>query len=578
MGTFEVLTKGKIRCKGIARYDVDNGEWTCLADERYTVDAGMEGNMVVTDSGVMIMGRAEKGSSWKNEDKPYAIARYGKRTRKLGSSARNKDIDEVDDDDDADENDFSDVEEWGWLEGFEGWEKPLHAIVKGFGEYENHIFIGGEDYLAMWSLSPPSAPSSSSSISSSSLEGRTTILLSHPINATSPLPKITGSIMSVAQLNIRKSSNLPPHKPLLPPKSRTSYSVIAAYFLTLGTLVGLALAVLCNRHIWDAVLDRDTKGISLDTLSHTGYGATEDNRRIQVSFEKAMRSRHIKDNPFRIELIDPKEMTLDRIIGEGTFGRVWKARWRASEVAVKEFVFAQAAVVGKSSQQREIIEEIVGEAGTMSCLRHPHILQLFGCSLTSQAIWIVSEVCSLGSLRQVLDDQDRHLGNKEKLRLAMDVADGMSYLHDKTPAIIHRDLKSHNIFVHGKGGSIVAKIGDWGSARAALAGNRTMTHGVGTACWLSPEVIKHARASKKSDVYGFAIVLWELATREEVYKGLNTMQIIAQVANEGLRPQAPSIEVCPWRNVMVKCWDEDPKERLSFAKILGELQLLFAEE
>ena len=49
-------------------------------------------------------------------------------------------------------------------------------------------------------------------------------------------------------------------------------------------------------------------------------------------------------------------MILERIIGEGTFGRVWKARWRASEVAVKEFVFAQAAVVGKSSQQREIIE------------------------------------------------------------------------------------------------------------------------------------------------------------------------------------------------------------------------------
>lgn len=157
--------------------------------------------------------------------------------------------------------------------------------------------------------------------------------------------------------------------------------------------MGIALAVLCNRHIWDVLLDRDTKGIALDTLSHNGYGSTDDNRRIQISFEKAMRSRHIKDNPYKIELIDPKEMILERIIGEGTFGRVWKARWKSSEVAVKEFVFAQAAVVGKSSQQREIIEEIVGEAGTMSCLRHPHILQLFGCSLTSQAIWIVSEVC-----------------------------------------------------------------------------------------------------------------------------------------------------------------------------------------
>ena len=116
----------------------------------------------------------------------------------------------------------------------------------------------------------------------------------------------------------------------------------------------------------------------------------------------------------QITLIDPKEIVLQRIIGEGTFGRVWVAKWRSSQVAVKEFVFAQAAVMGRSTQRKEIIEEvrrhinnqyqsfvfiltpppsqIVGEAGTMSCLRHPHILQLFGCSLTSQAIWIVSEV------------------------------------------------------------------------------------------------------------------------------------------------------------------------------------------
>lgn len=262
----------------------------------------------------------------------------------------------------------------------------LTSSPQGFGDYDDHIFIGGEDFLAMWSTSPAKKVGGKP-------KGLTTIFMAHSTNSTSPLPRVTGSIMSVAQLDIPKSSHIPPAPPLTPPKSGASYSVIAAYFLTLGTLVGIALAVLCNRHIWDVLLDRDTKGIALDTLSHNGYGSTDDNRRIQISFEKAMRSRHIKDNPYKIELIDPKEMILERIIGEGTFGRVWKARWKSSEVAVKEFVFAQAAVVGKSSQQREIIEEIVGEAGTMSCLRHPHILQLFGCSLTSQAIWIVSEVC-----------------------------------------------------------------------------------------------------------------------------------------------------------------------------------------
>ena len=106
----------------------------------------------------------------------------------------------------------------------------------------------------------------------------------------------------------------------------------------------------------------------------------------------------------------------------------------------------------------------------------------------------------------------------------------------RSPPIIHRDLKSHNIFItEPTPGHLVAKIGDWGSARAiALTGlfsttfdvklhshfifvpifnslgAKSMTHGVGTACWLSPEVINNAHFSKHSDVYAFGIVLWEV--------------------------------------------------------------------
>ena len=68
--------------------------------------------------------------------------------------------------------------------------------------------------------------------------------------------------------------------------------------------------------------------------------------------------------------------------------------------------------------QEKIIEEIIGEAGMMAILRHPNVLQLFGCSLTAQAIWIVSELCSLGSLRQLLDDSERDLSIEFKIALS----------------------------------------------------------------------------------------------------------------------------------------------------------------
>jgi serine/threonine protein kinase len=84
----------------------------------------------------------------------------------------------------------------------------------------------------------------------------------------------------------------------------------------------------------------------------------------------------------------------------------------------------------------------------MAILRHPNVLQLFGCSLTAQAIWIVSELCSLGSLRQLLDNNEKVLPVQLRLSLALQVAEGMTYLHNQDQPIIHRDLKSHNIFVH----------------------------------------------------------------------------------------------------------------------------------
>lgn len=124
-------------------------------------------------------------------------------------------------------------------------------------------------------------------------------------------------------------------------------------------------------------------------------------------------------------------------------------------------------------ERNNIIEEIVGEAGVMACLRHPKILQLYGCSLTMQAIWIVSEFCSRGSLRMLLNDNTLDLPFLKKVSICLDVADGMLYLHTRSPPIIHRDIKSHNIFItEPSPGHFVAKIGDWGSARAvALTGN-----------------------------------------------------------------------------------------------------------
>jgi hypothetical protein len=576
MGSFERLTETKEICLGLAAYEIEMNRWTCLADHAHTVLPTGGGNMLLTPYGLMVAGKTTKSTTWPDADRPYTIAIL-KATLKTRKSEKEGEIEE------EEYHAFN----WSWLPGFDGHDEPLHALANGFGMYDGTVFIAGDNLVAKWSHQPRSVDDETDNRNrnlADSSRGSSQVKLV-PVTEILSEDGLRGSIMAISQMMPE------PDDPRSSKGGNGSINLtIIVYCVSVGCVIGVIGAILCNRNVSSALFggqDKDLLGFSLDTLTYSNV----DNTSIMEAYQRAMKTRYVQ-TPHLLTIIDPQEIFLQRIIGEGTFGRVWSARWRSASVAVKEFVFAQAAVAGKSSMQQEIIEEIIGEAGMMAILRHPNVLQLFGCSLTAQAIWIVSELCSLGSLRQVLDNNEKVLPVELRLSIALQVAEGMTYLHNQDQPIIHRDLKSHNIFVHEtftddtsvasdltktKDGSnrmnpqstVIAKIGDWGSARATLSGTKTMTRGVGTACWLAPEVIKHARSSKFSDVYGYGIVLWELATREEVYVGLETTQIIAKVANENLRPPVP--QDCPWKDLMVKCWAENPLERLEFSEIVAEL-------
>jgi len=618
MGSFERMGKGQL-CFGLAAFEIDSERWTCLADAAHTVYPSGGGNMLLTPYGLMVAGRVTTSTTWPDSSRPYTIALLNatrvvieNETKSTSSKSKATPVTDT-------ISSFGHEYTWSWLPGFDGHDEPLHSLANGFGDFDGTVFIAGDNLVAAWYYEEKTEVDKSPSGTSITK----TILV--PVTASLSSDKVQGAVMAIAQL---KPENILPGS-----DHRVVGYTIAVYFVALGALLGMFIALACNKNINQTMMaflfanakEAQMNGISLDTLTYTS--GTMGTPNMNDVYQRAMKVRCVP-NPHFLQLIDPQDIILHRIIGEGTFGRVWSAKLNSSSVAVKEFVFAQAAVAGKSSQQGEIIEEIIGEAGMMAILRHPNVLQLFGCSLTAQAIWIVCELCSLGSLRQLLDDEERELPLKFRLKIALQVAEGMMYLHNQDPPIIHRDLKSHNIMVHEtftettnktedtkktkdikeieeirrfeqsmsenaknavlpyriehsdrttkieSEATVVAKIGDWGSARATLSGSRSMTHGVGTACWLAPEVIKFARSSKFSDVYGYGIILWELATRDEVYAGLESTQIIANVANDNLRPPVPD---SPLAHLMVKCWCENPEDRLTFKEIVKELNELISD-
>lgn len=468
--------------------------------------------------------------------------------------------------------------QWEWLPGFEGTNGPVFRMTEGVDYLRGTVLIVGAFYnypaIVVWS---EASTRNSSTWNISSIPGSYAL---------------EGLLTTIVQAYLPFETIVPPPPVPLPephPRSFNYTFLIVVGCVGMGILLGLIFAIGCLsrqgfQYAWlPGSFGPDYKaddlssgmlggGLSLTTLSGGAPGALAD---FKLCYERAMASRHLPIHDTLL-IINPKEIVLSCVIGQGSFGRVWSGRWRNNVVAVKEFVFAQAAIEGGSLQRNSIIEEIVGEAGVMTCLRHPKILQLYGCSLTMQAIWLVSELCLKGSLRMLLSSKTTDLPLITKLSICMDIADAMHYLHSRSPPVIHRDLKTHNIFItEVSPGHLVAKIGDWGSARAvAMTGAKSMTQGVGTACWLSPEVINFSHFSKHSDVYAFGIILWEVFTRQDVYVGMSAAQIIAKVAHEGLRPQVP--EDCAWDSIMTSCWQEDPLRRPTFHQVLVSLSKIYS--
>ncbi len=465
-------------------------------------------------------------------------------------------------DEEQDTYDFN----WEWLPGFEGVNGEIRALDTGQGLLRNSIIIGGN------------FPESVITWTEDSEAGPTTSLLGLP-------GELEGFVTSIAQMDLKphevsgikvghakgpvKDSNI--HR-----WANTPTVPILIVCITIGVCLGVVTIICCfdlrcMDHPFISEMVDGYNGVKLTTLMGDNNMMWKMENDIKHRFNKAMQARHLwKVNT--LNAVNPKEIMLHHVVGEGSYGRVWSGIWENSPVAVKEFVFAQTAISGSSVRQNELIEEIIGEAMIMSYLRHPRILNLYGCTLTPHAIWIVSELCNRGSLKQVLDDWSLPLSTTCRIQLAIDIADGMRHLHSRKPPIIHRDLKSHNIFVNdGPNNRLDPKIGDWGSARADThVGGLSMTHGVGTVCWLAPEVIRDAMGGKASDVYAFGILLWELATRMEVHSGLTAAQIIARVAHEGLRPNVP--DGCPWGHIMKACWHEDPKQRPCFDDVITDLE------
>ncbi|EGD77748.1 TKL/LISK/LIMK protein kinase [Salpingoeca rosetta] len=140
------------------------------------------------------------------------------------------------------------------------------------------------------------------------------------------------------------------------------------------------------------------------------------------------------------------------LIGEGFFGRVYKAHHRAANrtIVLKE--------LKRNHEQRDAFIE---EMKILKSLAHPNVLEYIGIFCQGRKLYLVTEYVSGGTLDRLAQDHTRDLPWDLRTRMALDLASGMEYVHSKN--ILHRDLKSANCMVRAEDMSVV--IVDFGLAR-----------------------------------------------------------------------------------------------------------------
>lgn len=268
-----------------------------------------------------------------------------------------------------------------------------------------------------------------------------------------------------------------------------------------------------------------------------------------------------KEKPlFSQRIIVPfHEVSIDGLINKGSFGEVYKGRYLEREIAVK-------MLKGKLTSSEK--EEFVREVKIMKQLRSEHVMQLDGVCYEPKVACILMKYMPGGTLSHHL--KKAPLTPLQKHQLALDIALGLHYLHNK--GIIHRDLKGENILIDGKGSP---RIADYGISKA-VGRPSIMTIDKKSAAlnWLPPEIALHednSRYTHETDIYSYGTLLWHIMTGKEPYAGCTKTVIakkLAQFETETIPQTIPSV----YRNLITQCWDKKNANRPNLEEIIRTLR------
>ncbi|XP_072433229.1 serine/threonine-protein kinase Nek5-like isoform X2 [Chiloscyllium punctatum] len=247
-----------------------------------------------------------------------------------------------------------------------------------------------------------------------------------------------------------------------------------------------------------------------------------------------------------------------KLLGQGAFGKAFlvKAKDNNTRVVVKEIKTAKM-------HQKER-EAALKEVTLMDKMKHPNIVKFLDSFEESQSLFIVMEYCDGGDLMHRINMQHGvYFTEEQVLDWFVQICLGLKHIHDRK--ILHRDIKTQNIFLCNKG--VTVKLGDFGIARM-LNNTMELAHTcIGTPYYLSPEICANQPYNNKTDIWSLGCVLYELATLNHPFEGNNLHQLVVRICRGRYAP-VNSRYTYDLRMLLAQLFKVNPRDRPSINSIL----------